>query len=77
MSNPGCESNIDPDIAISTHTHALMQAVARPPKLTKLTNFLQITKCVFKGPWRSEGGQGGASAPGRRPEGGAKILPKN
>ena len=28
--------------------------------------------------WRSEGGgQGGASAPGRRPEGGAKILPKN
>ena len=27
--------------------------------------------------WRSEGGQGGASAPGRRPEGGAKFLPKN
>ena len=28
--------------------------------------------------WRSEGGRGGgASAPGRRPEGGAKILPKN
>ena len=28
--------------------------------------------------WRSEGGgQGGASAPGRRPEGGAKIMPKN
>ena len=28
--------------------------------------------------WRSEEGQGGgAAAPGRRPEGGAKILPKN
>ena len=27
------------------------------------------------GQWRSEGG--GAVAPGRRPEGGAKILPKN
>ena len=27
--------------------------------------------------WRSEGGAGGASAPGRRPEGGAKIMPKN
>ena len=28
--------------------------------------------------WRSEGGgRGGASAPGRRPEGGAKIMPKN
>ena len=26
--------------------------------------------------WRSEGGAGGAAAPGRRPEGGAKILPK-
>ena len=24
--------------------------------------------------WRSEGGAGGASAPGRRPEGGAKIM---
>ena len=27
--------------------------------------------------WRSEGGQGGASAPGRRPEEGAEIMPKN
>ena len=25
----------------------------------------------------ARGGQGGASAPGRRPEGGAKIMPKN
>ena len=25
----------------------------------------------------ARGGQGGASAPGRRPEGGAKILPRN
>ena len=25
----------------------------------------------------ARGGQGGAAAPGRRPEGGAKILPKN
>ena len=25
----------------------------------------------------ARGGQGGASAPGRRPEGGAKILTKN
>ena len=27
--------------------------------------------------WRSEGEQGGAAAPGRRPEGDAKILSKN
>ena len=44
---------------------------------------------VSGGQWRSEGGAwgaggqgagcqgGGAAAPGRRPEGGAKILPKN
>ena len=25
----------------------------------------------------ARGGRGGAAAPGRRPEGGAKILPKN
>ena len=29
------------------------------------------------GQWRSEGGAGGASAPGRRPEGGAIILQRN
>ena len=33
--------------------------------------------CMPATQWRSEGGRGRASAPGRRPEGGAKILPKN
>ena len=39
---------------------------------------LQTDIIQYSRQWRSEGGgQGGASAPGRRPEGGAKILPKN
>ena len=44
---------------------------------------VHITDCInttqHQWQWRSEGGAGGggAAAPGRRPEGGAKIMPKN
>ena len=38
---------------------------------------LSLIDAYSPGQWRSEGGAGGAAAPGRRPEGGAKILSKN
>ena len=40
-------------------------------------NQLYTSMITYSLQWRSEGGQGGAAAPGHRPEGGAKILSKN
>ena len=47
----------------------------RPLKQEK--NSKKSLDIVKRPQWRSEGGRRGVAAPGRRPEGGTKILPKN